>query len=133
LMVVFSLPFYVYLIFLLVARVNANIKINKDFVIYFFVVFIILANSFLKGNSLSLIVLDTFIVLLPFFFYILLYKTSFDINSYKKDFFKFLLISSIIVSLGIKLQFSYFTLLAIVYIIFFAKPNSNGVFLIVLL
>tara|TARA_R110002096_G_scaffold418569_1_gene622656 strand:- start:1484 stop:2734 length:1251 start_codon:yes stop_codon:yes gene_type:complete len=132
-MIILTLPFYFYLIILYLTPINKSKSISKNFVLYFFIAAIELINSIVLKNKLSLIALDIFIVCLPFFFYILVYKTSFNIDTYKNKFFVYILIASFLVFLNIKLQFSYFSLLAIVFTVFFTKFNLQGLVLIAIL
>jgi len=119
-MTIITLPFF--LLFFYISLQKAR-NINQKVLYYLLSVVIVIINAFIYGNKISLIILDTFILLLPVFFYLLVYKTNFDKDLFIEKFPLILLIASILILLNVKLQFSYLTMLAILYIIFFSKPN----------
>ena len=127
-MTISSLPFF-FLIVLLCVK-NKITKINKNIIAYGFFYIAIMINSFLFRNSLKLILLDAFIALLPIIFYLLVNKSGFKTDDYFKYFGLFLIITAIMVILGFKLQFSYFTLLGIAYVIFLTKISFKSVIFI---
>ena len=106
-MTVASLPFFLLIIFLSVK--NKVTKINRFIILYVIFFIIILINSFIFRNSLKLILLDAFIAMLPIFFYLLVNKSGFKVDDYLKYFGLFLTIACVMVILGFKLQFSYFS------------------------
>ena len=118
-MTLFTFPFLLLILFFIKEKITINI--NIAFYIILFVV--ILIDSIIFGNKISLFVLDAFIVLLPVFFYLLVYKTGFKIELFIDKIPKILVIASVLVLIEVKLQFSYLTMLAIIYIIFFSKAN----------
>lgn len=127
-MTLLSLPFFITIVLLFF--IKQKLTLSKNIIIYCIVFFIIFINSILFRNSISLIILDLFIVLLPIFFYLLVYKTNYDTISFHKAFPYFLIIASFLVLVKIKLQFSYFSLLAIAYIIFLTKLNLKSLLFI---
>ncbi len=130
-MTLLTAPFFLFIVFLVYQK---KVKtLSKNVTLYILVFFIVLINSILYRNNISLIVLDTFIVLLPVFFYLLIFKTNFEIDTYKKYFPVFLVIACILVVFNVKLQFSYFSLLGIVYLIFLTKTKASSLILVLFL
>jgi hypothetical protein len=86
-------------------------------------------NSILFRNSIGLIILDAFVVSLPVFFYLLVYKIGLSLEDYTRYFGVFLIIACCLVVIDIKLQFSYFSMLGIIYIIFLTRINLKSLFL----
>lgn len=128
-MTVASLPFFLLIIFLSVK--NKVTKINRFIILYVIFFIIILINSFIFRNSLKLILLDAFIAMLPIFFYLLVNKSGFKVDDYLKYFGLFLTIACVMVILGFKLQFSYFSLLGIAYVFFLTKFSFKSVIFII--
>tara|TARA_B110000908_G_scaffold32718_1_gene39049 strand:- start:1380 stop:2585 length:1206 start_codon:yes stop_codon:yes gene_type:complete len=128
-MTIASLPFFLLIIFLSVK--NKVTKINRNIILYIIFFIIILINSFIFRNSLKLILLDAFIAMLPIFFYLLVNKSGFKVDDYFKYFGLFLIIACIMAILGFKLQFSYFTLLGIVYVFFLTKISLKSIIFII--
>ncbi|MDA9087458.1 hypothetical protein N9K01_02735, partial [Polaribacter sp.] len=124
-MTITSLPFF-FLIILLCVK-NKVTKINRNIIAYGSFFIVVMINSCVFRNSLKLILLDAFIALLPIIFYLLVNKSGFKTDDYFKYFGLFLIITGIMVILGFKLQFSYFTLLGIAYVIFLTKVSFKSV------
>jgi hypothetical protein len=120
-MTIISLPFFMLVLFLGLNK--SSIKLNKNITAYLLVFVLVFINSFLHRNSVTLIILDSFVALLPVFFYLLVYKTTFSSLDYSNCFPIYLVIACGLVILNVKLQFSYFSMLGIIYIIFLTKPN----------
>lgn len=131
LMLLFSSFFFVYLLIHICRQ--KRITLSKNIIVYSSVYLFILCKSFLNGNSFGLIITDAFIMSLPLFFYILIFKTSFDTISFKKNFLLYILFACSLVIFGVKLQFSYFSFLGIAYIIFLTKFNFKSFLLVLLL
>jgi hypothetical protein len=123
-MTIVSLPFFI-LVFLLGLKSPA-IKVNKNITAYLLVFVLVFINSVLYRNSISSIVLDCFVALLPVFFYLLVYKTEFDTKDYSTYFSTFLVIACTLSLLNVKLQFSYFSMLGIIYLMFLTKFNLKS-------
>jgi hypothetical protein len=128
-MTVASLPFFL-IVFLLSIKKKTT-SLNKHVVFYLLFITLVLFNSLLFRNSIALIVLDAFVVMLPVFFYLLVYKAGFLSNDYSKYFGIFLVIACALVVIDVKLQFSYFSMLGIVYIIFLTRINFKNIILFV--
>ena len=127
-MTIASMPFFFLIIFLSIK--NKTTTINRNIIVYLFFFGLIIINSFLFTNSLKLIFLDGFIAFLPVFFYLLVNKSGFKTDDYFKNFGIILILACGIVVLGFKLQFSYFSLLGIVYILFLTKSSFKDVLFI---
>lgn len=127
LMTLASFPFF--LIILLLTFKKKKIKLNRNIIFYLTFFVLITINALIFRNNISLIVLDAFVVLLPVFFYFLVYKVGFSPKDYSKYFGVFLLIACCLVIIDIKLQFSYFSMLGIVYIIFLARIDFKNIIL----
>lgn len=126
-----SFPFFI--LILLTVYKNKIRSVNKNSATYFIILCVIFINSILFKNRISLVLLDAFIVFLPLAFYLLVYKTSFKTETYI-DFFPWLLLTAcVLVVIGIKLQFSYFSMLGIVFIIFLTKTNIKSLVFILIL
>mgnify|MGYP006427669329 FL=1 len=130
-MTITSFPFFVWISYL-VFRKN-KLSFNIYIVVFLLVYLVILLTSFIKGNKLSLIIIDAFIALLPVFFYLLVFKTSLTIDSYKKCFLWLISLSSLLVLFNIKLQFSYFTLISLSFLLFFVKWEFKNILLFILI
>ena len=126
-MTLFSLPFFALVLFWSFKK--NRMKLNKNIVFYLISFCIIFVNSIFYRNSILLIGLDSFIVFLPVFFYLLVYKASYNFDHFSKHFPFFLIMACLMVVSYIKLQFSYFSMLGILYIIFIAKVNFNNIIL----
>lgn len=130
-MTLLSFPFFGWIIYTLL--IQKKIRININLVLYLIVYCIVLLISFFKGNRIVLIITDAFIALLPVFFYLLIFNTNVSTNSYKNYFKLYLFVASILVVFGIKLQFSYFSLISVVYILFFVKWKPQNFILFALI
>lgn len=130
-MTISSFPFFVWISYL-VFRKNKT-SFNIYITVYLLVYIFILLTSFIKGNKLSLIIIDAFIALLPVFFYFLVFKTSLTIDSYKKCFLWLISLSSLLVLFNIKLQFAYFTLISLSFLLFFVKWELKNILLFILI
>ena len=127
-MTIASLPFFLLIIFLSIK--NKVTKINRNIILYLIFFLIVFINSLILRNSLKLILLDAFIAMLPVFFYLFIYKSGFEVDDYFKYFGLFLVVACILVILGFKLQFSYFTLLGIAYVFFLTKISLKSIIFI---
>lgn len=130
-MTVLSFPFFAFILYNVLK--NDKTKINPKIIFYIGFFLIVILLSFIRGNKIVLIVTDAFIALLPIFFYLLLFNTGVTTDGYKKNFKGYLILSSILVLFGVKLQFSYFTLITIIYILFFLKWKLENIFSFILL
>ena len=77
-MTISSFPFFVWISYLVFRKNKLSFNIYITFYLLLYIV--ILLTSFIKGNKLSLIIIDAFIALLPVFFYFLIFKTSLTID-----------------------------------------------------
>ena len=130
-MTISSFPFFVWISYL-VFRKN-KLSFNIYIIVYLAAYVLFSLTSFIKGNKLSLIIIDAFIALLPVFFYFLVFKTSLTIDSYKKCFLWLISLSSLLVLFNIKLQFSYFTLISLSFLLFFVKWELKNILLFILI
>lgn len=130
-MTLFSFPFFLWVTF--VAFKKNKVYLSKNITTYLILYLVVLIISLFKMNSITLIVTDAFIGLLPFFFYLLIFKTDFKIASYKNYFKTYLFIAVILVLLEVKLQFSYFSLISLIYILFFIEWKIKNIPLFLLL
>ena len=85
------------------------------------------------NNSILNILTDLFIFNIPICFYLLVNKTDFNIKSFSKYFPILLLLGSIIAAFDVKLQFSYFSLLIVGYVLFITSYNFITVILFIIL
>jgi len=129
-MVLVTIP----LIFLML--ISTKIKLNLKITFYLFFTIFYLVFSLVLKNPINYLVTDLYIILLPIVFLLLLKEIP---NSHKNDFFfnklyiTSLVLSMIIVSLGIKLQYSYLSLIGIIYILFYAKITTYKSYFLLLL
>ena len=123
-MTIASIPFFILIILLSIK--NKTTKINRNIIVYLFFFGLLIINSFFLRNSLKLIFLDAFISLLPMFFYLLVNKSGFKTDDFYKNFGFFLMFACVLVLLGFKLQFSYFSLLGIIYMLFLTKISFKN-------
>jgi hypothetical protein len=130
-MTLFLFPFFIGVLYIVLNK--KKVRIHKNGVLYLLLYVLVLIISFIKGNRIVLIFTDAFIAFLPVFFYLLVYKTDITIEAYKKNFLWFLSLASILVVFNVKLQFSYFSLIAIVYILFYAEFRLKNVLAFILL
>ena len=130
-MAVVFLPFYFYIF--LFSFLSKKSIFNKNLIVYFICLIISVFISVLCGNIFSFIITDLFIATLPIVFYLLVYKTDFQIKYFSSFFPTLLLIACLITCFNVKLQFSYFSLLTVGYAIFITKRNWVTFFLILLL
>ena len=73
-MTITSFPFFIWISYL-VFRKN-KLSFNIYITVFLLVYIVILLTSFIKGNKLSLIIIDAFIALLPVFFYLLVFEPT---------------------------------------------------------
>lgn len=118
-MTIVSLPFFILVFFL--GLKSSTIKLNKYITVYLLILVLVFINSLFYRNSITLIMLDSFVALLPVFFYLLVYKTEFDTIDYSNYFSIYLLIACGLAVFNVKLQFSYFSMLGVIYLIFLTK------------
>ena len=130
-MTISSFPFFVWISYL-VFRKNKT-SFNIYITVYLLVYIFILLTSFIKGNKLSLIIIDAFIALLPVFFYFLVFKTSLTIDIILICFLWLISLSSLLVLFNIKLQFAYFTLISLSFLLFFVKWELKNILLFILI
>jgi len=130
-MTISSFPFFVWISYL-VFRKN-NLSLNIYITGYLALYGAILLTSFINGNKLDLIIIDAFIALLPVFFYFLVFKIGLNIDSYKKCFLWLISWSSFLVLFNVKLQFSYFTLISLSFLLFFVKWELKNILLFILI
>ncbi|MEQ6125084.1 hypothetical protein AAON49_12830 [Pseudotenacibaculum sp. MALMAid0570] len=129
-MTLLSFPFFGWVFFELLRR--EKLKLKNWVIFYLFIYAIVFILSIIRGNKLTLIITDAFIALLPIFFYVLVFKTSVSLESYKNNFKTFVFLAVFLVLFGVKLQFSYFTLIAIAYILFYVKWMPQNIILFAL-
>ena len=131
LMSIVILPLFVYVFSF--SFLNKHKKFSIKFIFYVIWVVGISIVSLIHKNSASFFLIDFFIFSLPVLFYLLVNNTNFDVERFSK-FFPFLLLSaSIVLVFGVKLQFSYFTLLVVGYVIFIFDRNIITFILLILL
>ena len=130
-MTIVTFPFF--LVFIIQFLKKKKVKLSRNITLYLFSYLLVLLNSIILGNSISLLITDAFIALLPFFFYIIVDKLGYEIKSYSKNFWLFLIIACFLVIMGVKLQFSYFSILGIIYIVFLSKLQLKFAALYILL
>jgi hypothetical protein len=130
-MSLFGLPFFGLILFLFF--MGRQTGINKNIFLYILLYFLIFLYSILQGNSASLIVTDAFIAMLPVIFYLCVNKTGFNIDRFLGGFNYLLIIAAALVILGVKLQFSYFSLISVVYLIFLLRWNKSEILLLLAL
>ncbi len=127
---VLLIPFFIYVI---LASFRKKISFTTELIYYMIWIIFILVISILKKNSLVFVITDLVIYLIPVCFYLLINKTNFSIKAYKFSFPIYLLIACLITIFGIKLQFSYFSLLAIGYVFFIPKYNFIKIILLIIM
>lgn len=126
-----SLPFFCLILFF--AFKHKPIKLSAKLIVYLILCIVNVFNSAIYQNSINLIFLDLFIMLIPALFYLLVYKTEFSVHDYINYFPLFLTVSCVLVLLKIKLQFSYFSILGILYLIFLTKTTPKHFLLLLFL
>jgi len=129
-MTLLTFPFFLLVLVFSMKKITTT---SKNIILYLIIFIIVTVNSFFYNNKLSLIILDAFILSLPIFFYLLVYKTTFNKELFIEKIPHLLVIASVLTMSGIKLQFSYFPILAIIYIVFFSKINYSIVILLIVL
>ncbi len=129
-MTLFALPFLTLILFY---SFKKKITVNKNIVLYSCLYIIILLSSVLKGNSIILILTDAFIGALPIIFYFVVFKTNFNLAEFETSFNSFLILAGLLVLMGVKLQFSYFSLLSAAYLMFLVKWNKPQVLILLTL
>jgi hypothetical protein len=112
---------------------NRHSVYRKKIVYYFIWILFVFMISILHKNAPLFILVDLFIFILPLLFYLLVYNTDFDIERFSKSFPFLMLLASLVLIFGVKLQFSYFTLLVVGYTIFIFKRNFITLLLFLLL
>lgn len=130
-MTLMSFPFFGWVAYVLLMK--KKLAVHRSLVIYGVIYVLVFIISIINGNKLSLIVTDAFIALLPLFFYMLVFYTNVNIESYTKNFKLFVFISIALVVFGVKLQFSYFTLIGIAFILFYVKWKPQNIVLFAIL
>jgi len=125
------LPFYLYIY--IFSFLTQKSILSQNLIFYVIGLIILVFISILNSNRLSFIITDLFITTLPVCFYLLVYKTDFQIKSFTSFFPYLLLIACLITCFNIKLQFSYFSLLIVGYVIFITKKNLVTFLLLLLL
>lgn len=130
-MSLFGLPFFALIVFVVLR--NGNLRINRKILFYIFVYSVILIHSLILGNRTSLIGTDAFIATLPIVFYLCVNKTGFKIDGFLEGFNYLLIAAAILVIMGVKLQFSYFSLISVVYLIFLLRWNKIEILLLLAL
>ena len=127
-MTLLSLPFFGLVVFF--ALKHRPIKLSAKLIVFLIFCLVNFINSAIFKNSISLIFLDLFIMIIPVFFYLLVFKTEFSVTDFINYFPLFLIISCFLVLLKIKLQFSYFSILGVLYLIFLTKTTTKDFFLL---
>jgi hypothetical protein len=127
-MTLLSLPFFGLVVFF--ALKHRPIKLSAKLIVFLIFCLVNFINSVIFKNSPSLIFLDLFIMIIPVFFYLLVFKTEFSVTDFINYFPLFLIISCFLVLLKIKLQFSYFSILGVLYLIFLTKTTTKDFFLL---
>tara|TARA_B110000003_G_scaffold272190_1_gene307611 strand:- start:1425 stop:2636 length:1212 start_codon:yes stop_codon:yes gene_type:complete len=112
---------------------NRHSVYRKKILYYFIWVSFVFLISIFHNNAPLFILVDLFIFILPLLFYLLVYNTDFDTERFSKSFPFLMLFSSLVLIFGVKLQFSYFTLLVVGYTIFIFKKNFITLLLFLLL
>lgn len=130
-MTIMSFPFFGWVAYILLKK--KHLAVHRSIIIYGLIYAIVFIISIINGNKPSLIVTDAFIALLPIFFYMMVFYTNVNLESYTKNFRLFIFLSIVLVLLGIKLQFSYFTLVGIAFILFYVKWKPQNIILFALL
>ena len=130
-MTVMFLPFYLYVF--IFSFTGKSALITKDLIYYFIGLVILVFISILNGNRLSFVITDLFIFTLPLCFYLLVFKMDFQIKSFVTFFPTLLLLACLITCFDIKLQFSYFSLLIVGYVVFISEKNFVTLFLLAIL
>lgn len=126
-MTVVFLPFYLYVF--VSSFLNKNHLITKDLIYYLLALVVLVLISILNSNRLAFLITDLFIITLPLCFYLLVFKMDFQIKSFVSFFPILLLLACLITCFDIKLQFSYFSLLIVGYVVFITKKNFVTLFL----
>ena len=129
-MTVVFLPFYLY-VFISSLFNNKNI-LSKNLIYYLIALVILLIISILNNNRLSFVITDLFIMSLPICFFFLVFKMDLQVKSFLRFFPFLLLISCLITCFGIKLQFSYFSLLIVGYVLFITPKNFMTLILLLI-
>jgi hypothetical protein len=120
-MVIITIPFIVLII------VTSNIRFTIKKVYYLISVLFYLVISFLLKNPINYIIVDLFTLLLPIIFIIITNNIPVEKSSnfyLNKLYIWTLFFSVLIVSFGIKLQYSYLSLIGIIYILFYMKLKT---------
>lgn len=118
--------------FLLIIFLYDGIKIKRSVLIYILVWIFYTIYSITLCNNLKYLSTDAYVAFLPIFF--MLAVGYLNNTKTLNHFFVFiLLISTVIVSLGIKLQYSYLSIVGIIFILFFMKINYKTIIFILLL
>ncbi len=125
LMTLFVLPIIglllIYLIYQFVFNIN---KVSKLVSLYLLCWILYLISSIYRGNQLNYLLVDAFVSILPLIFYIAVFNFNFNLSH--NQYLILLCLGYVLTLFNIKLQFSYFNLIAIVYVVFITKINIKN-------
>lgn len=121
--------------YMMIVVLKNFIILDKKTYVYLFIWVFYLIYSLLYENNIKYLFIDAFVTLLPLIF--ISYINLIDLRtneSVLNKFFTFILFfSMLIVSFGIKLQYSYLTLIGIMFLLFYKRISfRNSVFILLL-